>query len=192
LTFSLIQNFFVIAECVISGLRVPGPLAHEDIPMKRVTITIDDDLMSEIDHFMGTRGYETRSEVLRDLAREGLRKAYEDAQGEGDCVASLTYVYDHGMRDLAKRLCNAGHDHHDIAVATTHIHLNHESCVEVSILRGAATEVRHYAEHIMSERGVRHGRLVTIPIEMSPEVHVHANANAHEHKHALVRQAGSS
>jgi CopG family nickel-responsive transcriptional regulator len=160
--------------------------------MQRVTITIDDDLLAEIDRFMETRGYETRSEAFRDLARTGLRQGYEDSGGTGDCVAALTYVYDHGMRELTKRLCNAGHDHHDLVVTTTHIHLNHESCMEVAILRGSAADVQHFAQHIVAERGVRHGRLVMVPVEMAREDHAHREHDAETHRHIRVREAGSS
>ena len=60
--------------------------------MQRITITIDDDLMAEVERFMQTRGYEARSEVFRDLLRAGLERANEDSSGDGECVAALTYV----------------------------------------------------------------------------------------------------
>ena len=86
--------------------------------MQRITITIDDDLMAEVERFMQMRGYEARSEVFRDLLRAGLERANEDSGGDGECVAALTYVYDHEMRGLAKRLCDTGHEHHDLVQTT--------------------------------------------------------------------------
>ena len=161
--------------------------------MQRITITIDDDLMAEVERFMQAHGYEARSEVFRDLLRAGLERQREDGGGgEGDCVAALTYVYDHDMRELSKRLCDAGHEHHDLVLTTLHVHLNHESCMEVAILRGKTADVRHYAGHLTAERGVRHGRLVTVPVEMRGETHVHGTDGAHEHKHIRVREAGST
>ncbi|MGO9483814.1 MAG: nickel-responsive transcriptional regulator NikR [Rhodomicrobium sp.] len=160
--------------------------------MQRITITIDSDLMDEVERFMQTRGYEARSEVFRDLLRAGLERANEDSGGAGECVAALTYVYDHEMRGLSKRLCDAGHEHHDLVQTTLHVHLNHESCMEVAILRGKTAEVKHYSEHLIAERGVRHGRLVTVPVEMPEEAHVHGEDAAEAHKHIRVRQAGSS
>ena len=158
--------------------------------MQRVTITIDDDLMAEIDRFMQTGGYEGRSEVFRDLVRAGLQRVYEDSGGTGDCVAALTYVYDHEMRGLSKRLCDSGHEHHDLVLTTLHVHLNHESCMEVAILRGKIAEVRHYAGHVMAERGVRHGRFMTVPVEVPEESHVHGGDGGGAHTHVRVRQAG--
>ena len=160
--------------------------------MQRITITVDDDLMAEVERFAQMRGYEARSEVFRDLVRGGLQRAYEDNEGSGECMAALTYVYDHDMRGLSKRLCNSGHEHHDLVLTTLHMHLNHESCMEVAILRGSAGDVRHYAQHVMAERGVRHGRLVSVPVETPEDSHVHSEQPGEAHKHIRVRQAASS
>jgi len=72
--------------------------------MQRITITIEDELLAEIDAAAEARGYQNRSEIIRDLARAGLQQGAEDAATSGQCVAALVYVYDHAARDLSKRL----------------------------------------------------------------------------------------
>jgi CopG family nickel-responsive transcriptional regulator len=155
--------------------------------MQRITITLDDDLVEEIDRFQRGKGYQNRSEALRDLARAGLRQK-RSGETEGACVAALAYVYEHDTRALAKRLAHAQHDHHDLSVATLHVHLDHDSCLEVAVLRGAGAEVRHFADHMIAERGVRHGQLMIIPVEDSAENHGHGGKPSREHSHAHVRQ----
>jgi CopG family transcriptional regulator, nickel-responsive regulator len=133
--------------------------------MQRVTVTLDDELMADLDRIIAARGYQNRSEAIRDLARAGIREAAQAAGGTGECVAALVYVYDHAARDLSKRLVQNFHGHHDMSLATLHVHLDDASCMEVTVLKGAAREVQHFAEHIIAERGVRHGRIVMIPAE---------------------------
>jgi CopG family nickel-responsive transcriptional regulator len=159
--------------------------------MQRVTVTVDDELVDEIDQFMHLRGYQNRSEALRDLARAGLQQVHEEGSGSGECVAALVYVYDHHVRELAKRLADTQHDHHDLSIATMHAHLDHETCLEVALLRGRAADVRHFSAHITSERGVRHGRLVLVPVEVTSEKHAHGERQPHKHTHVRVREAGS-
>ncbi|MGO4712322.1 nickel-responsive transcriptional regulator NikR [Bradyrhizobium sp. 2TAF24] len=130
--------------------------------MQRTTITLDDDLLSEIDALVQSRGYQNRSEAIRDLARAGLQQARQDSS-EGDCVAALVYVYDHAARDLSRKLVQNFHGHHDMALATMHVHIDHDSCLEIAALRGTSAEVQHFAEHVIAERGVRYGRVVMIP-----------------------------
>jgi CopG family nickel-responsive transcriptional regulator len=157
--------------------------------MQRVTVTLDDDLLAEVDAFVTERGYQGRSEALRDLTRAGLQTVASSADA-GTCVAALVYVYDHEVRALAKRLAASQHDRHDLSVATLHVHLDHEACLEVAVLRGATADVRHFAEHVIAERGVRHGRLVVIPVEVADESHSHSGEDVPAHPHAHVRQSG--
>ena len=141
--------------------------------MQRVTITIDDELMVELDRIIEDRGYQNRSEAIRDLARSGIRQAAETLDKQRECVAALVYVYDHGARQLSKRLADTFHDHHELSLASMHAHLDHDNCMEVTILRGKAHKVQHFAEHVIAERGVRHGRIVLVPTDVLGEPHQH-------------------
>jgi CopG family nickel-responsive transcriptional regulator len=79
--------------------------------MQRITITVDDDLMIDLDRLMAKRGYQNRSEAIRDLARAGMQQALAEAGTGRDCVGALVYVYDHSARELPKRLVHSAHEH---------------------------------------------------------------------------------
>ena len=155
--------------------------------MQRVTITLDDEFMAELDHVIAQRGYQNRSEAIRDLARAGIREAAETSDAKGDCVAALVYVYDHHSRELSKRLTQNFHDHHALSLSAMHVHLDHDSCMEVAVLRGHTKDVRHLADHVIAERGVRHGRLVLVPVEVEHSKHAHGNERGRPHVHMHVR-----
>jgi CopG family transcriptional regulator, nickel-responsive regulator len=163
--------------------------------MQRITITLDDDLAAAIDRIVGQCGYQNRSEAIRDLARAGMRQAAEEGGAPGvgksgaESVAALVYVYDHDARQLARRLTHSFHEHHSLTLATMHVHLDHESCMEVTVLRGQTAEVRHIADHVIAERGVRHGRLVLVPVAVEALDHSHGGGS-HRHDHIHVRHAG--
>jgi CopG family transcriptional regulator, nickel-responsive regulator len=157
--------------------------------MERITATLDEDLVEELDRFQKDRGYQNRSEALRDLIRTGLQEVVHGDEA-GACVGALVYVYDHEVRALAKRLTTAQHNHHDLSIATMHVHLDHHSCLEVAVLRGSSADVRHFSEHVIAERGVRHGRLVAIPVALEVDAHGHGGDRPHAHPHAHVRHAG--
>jgi CopG family transcriptional regulator, nickel-responsive regulator len=157
--------------------------------MQRITVTIDDELLEGVDRVMAERGYQNRSEAIRDLTRAGIAQAHDQVLENQSGVAALVYVYDHEGRELAKRLTRSFHDHHDLSLATLHVHLDHESCLEVAVLRGEMRDIRHFAEHVIAERGVRHGRLVAVPVEVANESHTHG-ARGHRHLHTHVREAG--
>ena len=148
--------------------------------MQRVTITLDDDLMADLDRIITARGYQNRSEAIRDLARSGLEQAAVEVAGSRNCVATLVYVYDHHARELPKRLTQGFHDHHDLSQATLHVHLDQESCLEVTVLKGRGSEVQSFANHVIAERGVRHGHVVYVP---APDGKTHKHSHEHGQEH---------
>lgn len=131
--------------------------------MHRVTITVDDDLMAELDKIIEMRGYQNRSEAIRDLARIGIQQTSQESGSADHCVAAMIYTYDHSKRDLPKKLAQNFHGHHDMSRATLHVHLDHDNCLEVAILNGKPADVQHVADHVFAERGVSYGRVVMIP-----------------------------
>jgi CopG family nickel-responsive transcriptional regulator len=157
--------------------------------MQRITITIDDELVAALDRIITAHGYQNRSEAIRDLARAGIAQLQEQSDHPQSTVAALVYVYDHQERALARRLTKSFHQHHDLSVATMHIHLDHDSCMEIAVLRGAMRGVQHFARHVVSERGVRHGRLVTVPVEFENQKHGHGAEPPRRHLHLHVREA---
>lgn len=137
--------------------------------MQRVTVTLDDELMADLDRVMAERGYATRSEAIRDLTRAGLARARIEAAPDAPCVAAMVYTYDHHSRDVSRKLTAAHHDHHELAVSSLHVHLDRDTCLEVSILKGNVGEVRHFADHLVAQRNVQNGEVVIIPTAGSHE-----------------------
>lgn len=131
--------------------------------MQRITITIDDDLMEKLDYMIEHKGYSNRSEAIRDLARAGMKVDLEQTNKLDDCVGVLSYVYEHEARDLAKRITATHHDHHDMTIASMHVHLDKGNCLEVSLLRGNVKALKEFSNAIISQRAVIHGDLTIIP-----------------------------
>jgi CopG family nickel-responsive transcriptional regulator len=155
--------------------------------MQRITITIDDALAGEIDRLAQSRGNQNRSEAVRDLVRAGIAHTRADSPTASQCVGAVLYVYEQGTRELPKRLAHAYQHQHDLSVATMRIALDHESCMEVAVLKGRTRDVQRLADRIIAERGVRHGRLMMIPAEIEHERHSHGERRAHVHQHIKVR-----
>lgn len=136
--------------------------------MQRLTISLDDELAEAFDQLMQKRGYANRSEAVRDLLRRELGESDLASGTSKECVAVLSYVFDHHERQLASRLTGLQHDHHDLAIATMHAHISHEDCVETVILRGATRKVQEFAHAVIAESGVRHGEVKLIPVQSKP------------------------
>lgn len=161
--------------------------------VQRITISLDADLATAFDAFAQERGYQSRSEAVRDLVREVVDARDLASDSNAACVAALSYVYDHQVRDLAARLTAIGHDHHDLVVSTMHVHLDHKDCLETTILKGSVSNVRSLADRIRAERGVRFGALNVVGVEPN-DAHAdgadgHHGHSHDDHSHSSLRRA---
>lgn len=148
--------------------------------MDRFTVSLDEDLLAQFDEYIRQRGYGNRSEAVRDILRGRLESERLAQDQDGHCIACLSYIYNHHERELSRRLTQAQHAHHDLTLSTLHVHLDHENCMEVAILRGPTSQVRRFADGITAETGVRHGALNAVPVDVQV-THAHDDQNGHHH-----------
>ncbi len=128
--------------------------------LTRITISLESALLDAFDRSNAARGYPTRSEAIRDLIRDYLiREEAKGTAGAAEQVAVVTLVYDHHARELAARLIDKQHHHHQLVVSSLHVHLGERHCLEVTILRGPAHDVRHLGDELLSTKGVLHGEI---------------------------------
>lgn len=124
----------------------------------RTGVSIEPELLDKFDRLIAKRGYKNRSEALRDLIRESL--ITEDIEQNRLVVATLSMIYDHHRHDLSSKLNEIQHHSHQNVLAATHVHLDDDNCLEVVIMKGRSGDVKHLADHMLSMRGVKHGKLV--------------------------------
>jgi CopG family nickel-responsive transcriptional regulator len=126
--------------------------------LSRTGVSLDEELLKEFDRLIAKRGYKNRSEALRDLIRETLVSEAVDANKP--MVGTLTLIYDHHLPNLTQRLTEAQHHAHGMVLANTHVHLDHDYCLEVILMRGLSKDIREMSDRMLSLRGVKHGKLV--------------------------------
>jgi CopG family nickel-responsive transcriptional regulator len=126
--------------------------------LSRIGVAIDSELLEKFDSMIAQRGYTNRSEAFRDIIRgELVEKAWQSP--DSPVVGTVTLVYDHHVRLLNEKLTSLQHDFHHSILSTLHVHLDHDHCLEVLVVRGKAGEVQKVADTLISTKGVKHGRL---------------------------------
>lgn len=156
--------------------------------MQRFTISLDDALAASFDGLIATKGYDNRSEAVRDLIRARIDDDHLQTSLSAWCVATINYVYDHHDTTVVERVMSLQHAHHDLIVTSLHTHLDHAHCLETVVLRGATGAVTGFSETLIALRGVRHGSLQIVPLAEHPEPHKHglsAESTAHRHFNPL-------
>jgi CopG family nickel-responsive transcriptional regulator len=142
----------------------------------RFSVSLESDLLEAFDRYVTDGKFATRSEAIRQLLRQTLTKeAWEtDAQ---EMTATLTLVYDHHKSHLVEKLIEVQHRHGELVVANLHVHLDHDHCMEVIVLRGKGSKLRQLAAELRGLKGVHKGELALA--DTAP----HADGHRHKHPH---------
>jgi CopG family transcriptional regulator, nickel-responsive regulator len=148
----------------------------------RFGVAMDRPLLDHLDVIVSARGV-TRSEILRDLVRAEVVKT--QVQRGVPAYASLTLVYDHHVRDLTEKLTEVQHELGDRVRSTLHVHLDHDRCLEVIVLRGRSDELQRIGERLLATRGVKHGGIeIVTDVGHDHEGHGHTHSRRKAAKRA--------
>lgn len=133
-------------------------MAKKDNKIIRFGISLPERLLASFDEAIDQQGYTNRSEAIRDLIRNHLvEREWEEENRQA--VGTITLIYDHATRELGSKLNRHQHEHVHQVISSLHVHLDHDHCLEVLVLRGQSGDIRALADRLIGMRGVLHGRL---------------------------------
>ena len=130
----------------------------------RFSVSVESELLEQFDRFCRQEQFATRSEAVRQLIREKLTMRAWESESQ-DVAGTLTLVYDHHRPQLRDRLMELQHEHTELVVSTLHAHLDHNLCLEVIVLRGAAGRLQSIAAQLRGLKGIYKGELVMAAAE---------------------------
>ena len=127
--------------------------------LKRFSVSLEESLLDRFDEYTAARSYSNRSEAVRDLIRDSFVR--QDWEEDGSVIGVITLMYDHSQPQLQTRITQLQHDCHDQIISTTHVHVDHDDCLEVIIVGGNARSISVLADTLSAVRGVRNCSLST-------------------------------
>ena len=123
--------------------------------LARFGVSIPKDLLDAFDEYIRRKHYANRSEAIRDLIRQKLVEE-EWRESKEEVAGVITYLYDHHKRELVDKLMDIQHDYFDRIITTQHIHVDHNRCLEVILVKGKANEIKELADRVQALKGVLH------------------------------------
>ncbi|MEN3038265.1 MAG: nickel-responsive transcriptional regulator NikR [Candidatus Kryptonium sp.] len=124
----------------------------------RFGVSMEKDLLEKFDKLIHQKGYTNRSEAIRDLIREKLVE--QAIEKNKVCFGIFSFVYDHRKRELEEKLTDFQHEHFNMIISTTHIHIDRNHCLEILIMKGKSEDLKKITDKVLSYKGVENGKLV--------------------------------
>jgi CopG family nickel-responsive transcriptional regulator len=134
--------------------------------IERIGVSLEKKLLADFDKLIAQKGYQNRSEAIRDLIRQQLN-SQQLSNPKAQAIASVCFVYNHHLTKLMEKLTSLQHSHLLQAICSMHVHISEEDCMEIIVLRGPVGEINKMAENILSQKGVRLGKINFITAEQS-------------------------
>jgi CopG family nickel-responsive transcriptional regulator len=126
--------------------------------VKRFGVSLESDLLLELDRLALKYKFPNRSQAIRFLIKK--YSVEDEWQANEDVAGAIVLVYDHHKRDLQTKSTDVQHDFHHLILSVQHVHLDHHNCLETIAVKGRANELKNLANQLMAIKGVKHGELV--------------------------------
>lgn len=133
-----------------------------DQELMRTCVSLPNNLLDQFDEIIKKRGYSSRSEGIRDAIRNYIISYKWMNEIEGERIGTISLIYGHDQRGLINNLTKMQHDYSDLVRASVHVHLNHDNCLEIIMLRGEGKVIKEVAEKMMALKGVKYLKLNTV------------------------------
>ena len=130
--------------------------------LERVSLTIPPELLSELDAVADEAEYASRSEAFRDALREFLTAYRWREDLDGRQQGTVVILYDHDVSGVTDELLALQHDLHGTIIASQHVHLTEDLCLETLVVDGPASDLRELVGRIQSLRGIRQVKLAVV------------------------------
>ncbi len=131
--------------------------------MERISITVSEELLRELDRILREKECASRSEGLRDAIRKYIAEQKILDGLKGDVAGSINLIYDHSAPKILERLIDTQHHFSDVIDSSLHVHLDRGHCMEAIVVRGEGERVKELINRLSSIKGVKHAKLEAVP-----------------------------
>jgi CopG family nickel-responsive transcriptional regulator len=138
-------------------------------PVSRISISLPEDLLSDLDRMVEARGFESRSQAVNDMLHQFLLEHKCD-QGDDVMVGIVALFYKNSVPGLQKQLADLQFQYIDEVISSLHVHLMHNQTMEVILVQGPARKLQMIADEMTSRRGVTSGKMHLIAA-LIPQLH---------------------
>ena len=126
--------------------------------MTIVSVSLNEDILIELDKLQKALGFSGRSEIVRAGIRNLLAEEKDRQNLSGHLFAVLLAIHDEKSDDQVTEM---GHGYHKLI--TTHIHnkIDGDRCLEIFMLKGDAEEIKDMTKKFKSNKKMDHVKLIS-------------------------------
>ena len=134
--------------------------------LARISITVPETTLNALDQKIVDQHYESRSQAIVDMINRHLIAA--QAHSNAVMVGTLTLLYDVEHIQLRNQLIDLQQQFLAQVISSLHIQLDQQKILQVMLMQGASSELRHISQQFIALKGVIKGHLELMDAVMPP------------------------
>ena len=135
--------------------------------VSRISVSLSQALLVELDCMVECRGFDSRSQAISDMINQQLVE-FKRQLGDEVMAGTITVFYDRSVPGLQKKLSDLQFKHIDEVISSLHVHLAENKMMEVILVQGPAGRMQTIANDIIALRGVITGKLQLMAAVIPP------------------------
>ena len=136
-------------------------------PVTRISVSMPEDLLQELDDMVCRRGFESRSQAISAMINDQLLE-HKRQLGNEVMMGTITLLYDRSVKGLQKQLSDLQCHHIDEVISSLHVHLMDKQMLEVVLVQGPSATLQAIADSMITLRGMITGRLQLMAATIPP------------------------
>ena len=121
--------------------------------LARYSFTLPKSLIEDVEKF-GQSLDMNRSQIVREAISQWILDNTKKLDSTGPGIGISSYIYNHHDSRVVADIMNIQHNYDDIISSTTHIHLDHNNCFEMAILKGDIPKLKSLNDSLRSIKGL--------------------------------------
>jgi len=135
----------------------------------RISVSLPEALLQQLDEMVSDRGFESRSQAIGDMINQQLTD-YRKKRGHDIMAGTINLVYDHSIPGIQKHLAVLQHEFLDEVISTLNVNLIDNRILSVLLVQGPADKLKTIADRMITCRGVISGKLL-MSTAIIPQLH---------------------
>ena len=143
--------------------------ANHNSGVARISVSLPEELLMQLDGMVVERGFESRSQAIADMINHQLTEHREEL-GQDIMAGTINIVYDHSIPGVQKQLSDLQHEYIDEVISALNVNLEQKQTMAVILVQGPARKLKMIANRMTTCRGVRSGKLL-MSTAIIPQLH---------------------
>jgi len=124
----------------------------------RFSVSLEDELLRELDTYVRDNNFANRSQGLRYLIEKHI---VEKKWHCNNIVAgAVILIYDHQKKDIQSKSNDIRQSYFDVILSSQNYYLSKNIYLEIIAVKGKAKILTELADKLISIKGIKHGKLI--------------------------------